>query len=217
MMAWARKAIQEGYAVLLLDSLGPRGVDTVCYGPKGGVHFLQGVRDALMAAEHLRKLDFVDKKRVAHVGFSWGAMVGLLANSKSFRRLAGNHESFAAHVSFYPGCFTIKPANFAPYEIVRNDMERPHLVLMGDRDLETPASECVPKLNAAKAAGSPVEWHVYSNGTHCWDCENLHGFSKVDSRGRRVIYRYDASLTSDSQRRMFQALERMGAAPRDKK
>jgi hypothetical protein len=71
-------------------------------------------------------------------------------------------------------------------------------------------------LGAAKAAGSPVEWHVYPNGTHCWDCKDLKGFSKVDVRGRHVAYRYDVSLTSDSGRRLFQFLERAGVAPNSK-
>ena len=209
MVDWTRAAVRRGYVVLLLDSLGPRGVDMVCKGPKGGVHLGRGVRDALQAAEHLRKLEFVDKKRIAHVGFSWGAMVALLANSRSFRNYQGNLEGFAAYVSFYPGCFTIRPTVAPPYEVVRNDMEHPHLELMADKDVETPAAECIPKLSAAKTSGSPVEWHVYSNVTHCWDCSNLDGFSKVDFRGTRVVYRYDRSATSDSQTRMFAFLKKM--------
>jgi dienelactone hydrolase len=214
MADWTRKAVRKGYVVLLLDSLGPRGVDTVCMGPKGGVHFGIGVRDALQATAHLRALDFVDAKRIAHVGFSWGAMVALLANSRSFRGRYANLQSFAAYVSFCPGCFTLRPATLPAYEVVRNDMEHPHLVLMGDKDVETPAAECVPKLSAAKAAGSPVDWHVYANVTHCWDCEHLNGLSKIDFRGTRVVYRHDRSATSDSAQRMFAFFEKaMGSKP----
>jgi len=36
-LARARKAVSMNYVVLLIDSLGPRGVTTVCYGPKEGV------------------------------------------------------------------------------------------------------------------------------------------------------------------------------------
>ena len=206
MVAWTRAVVQRGYVALLIDSLGPRGVDSVCYGPKGGVSFARGVRDALQAAEHLRKFSFVDTRRIAHVGFSWGAMVGLMTNSKAFRSYQGSFEGFAAYVGFYPGCF-----NAGGYLVVRNDMEHPHLVLMGGKDVETPVSECAPKFDAAKAAGSPVEWHVYPSATHCWDCEHLNGFSKVDWRGARVGYRYDASVTSDSRGRMFEFLERSQA------
>ena len=73
-VAWARKAVARYYVVLLVDSLGPRGVKSVCYGPQAGVNLFRGARDALQAAEHLRRQPFVDKDRIALVGFSWGAM-----------------------------------------------------------------------------------------------------------------------------------------------
>ena len=63
------------------------------------------------------------------------------------------------------------------------------------------------RLSAAKAAGAPVEWEIYTDATHCWDCENLDGLSKVDRRGNRVNYRYDAALTRAAESRMFQFLE----------
>jgi dienelactone hydrolase len=207
MRDWAVKAVGRGYVVLLIDSLGPRKVDWVCMGPKGGVNLGRGVRDALQGADHLRTFAYVDKRRIAHVGYSWGAMVGLLANSSSFRSLQGNLANFAAYISFYPGCFTVKRPDGSPLDVVQSDMNSRHLVLMGGKDTETPADECVARLATAKAAGAPVEWDVYANATHCWDCENLNGLSKVDVRGNRVVYRYDAALTRDAESRMFRFLE----------
>jgi dienelactone hydrolase len=208
MLNWAKEAVAHGYVALLIDSLGPRNVETVCTGPRGGLNFPRGVKDALQAAEHLRKFDFVDKKRIALAGYSWGAMVGVLASRRPWGTTLSSGERFAAVVSFYPGCFTIRPPTGAPYEIVNTDIDRPLLVLMGEKDSETPPAECVPKLEAARAAGAPVEWHVYPGLTHCWDCENLNGFSKVDFRGSQVVYRYDRSATEDSARRMFDFLQR---------
>jgi dienelactone hydrolase len=95
------------------------------------VNFPRGVKDALQAAEHLRSFDFVDKKRIALAGYSWGAMVGVLASSKRWGTTLAPLERFAAAVSFYPGCFTIKPPSGKPYEIVQPDIDRPLLVLMG--------------------------------------------------------------------------------------
>ena len=117
-------------------------------------------------------------------------------------------DRFAAAVAFYPGCFTIKPASGRPYEVVNPDIDRPLLVLMGERDNETPPSECVPKLEAAKVAAAPVTWHVYPEATHSWDSKNLDGFSKVDFRGNQVVYRYDKDISADSARRMFDFLEK---------
>lgn len=207
MLEWARQAVDRGYVALLLDSLSERGVDTVCMGPKNGVNFPRGVRDALQGARHLRKFDFVDGKRIAHVGFSWGAMVGLLANSRWYQSALNVGDGFSAHVSFYPGCFTVTPASGPSFEIVRADIRRPHLVLMGDKDNETPAAQCVARLSDAKAIGSPVAWNVYPNTTHCWDCENLDGYSKTDMRGNHVVYRYDAKITVDSAKRTFEFLD----------
>jgi len=208
MLTWAKEAVARGYVALLIDSLGPRGVDMVCYGPKNGITFARGVRDALQAAEHLRKFDFVDAKRIALAGYSWGAMVGVLASSGRWARDALPGTRFAAAVAFYPGCFTIRPPMTSSYEIVQHDIDRPLLVLMGQLDTETPAGECVDKLAKAKADGAPVEWHVYPQATHCWDCRQLDGFSKTDFRGTKVTYRYGAEDTADSLQRMFGFLDR---------
>ena len=212
MGAWAQAGVKQGFVVLLIDSLSARGVDLVCLGPKNGVNFPRGVRDAMQAAAHLRTLSFVDKQRVAHVGFSWGAMVALLSSNKTWRSVLPGGEAFTAAVAVYPGCFTIKPQRGPEYEIVQNHIDRPVLVLMGDKDTETPSDECVSKLKAAKKVGAPVEWHVFQNATHCWDCDHLNGFSKKDFRGTNVFYRYDPVATRETKRRIFEFLARTGVA-----
>jgi dienelactone hydrolase len=200
--------VKRGYVAFLVDSLGPRAVDTVCMSPKGDVYFVRGVRDAIQAAQHLRKFDFVDKNRIAHIGFSWGGMVALLASSKSYSAGVGGGGGIRASVSFYPGCYTLKPANAPPYEIVYSDIGRPQLVLMGGKDVETPPSDCIPKLQKAKSAGAAVEWHVYPDAGHCWDCAEWHGFSKTDFKGVRYTFVYDANVTADSANRAFDFLQR---------
>lgn len=214
MITWAQAAVRQGFVVLLIDSLGPRDVDLVCLGPKNGVNIPRGARDALQAADHLRTLPFVDKRRVAHVGFSWGAMVALLANNGTWRSVLPGSQAFSAVVAVYPPCATVKPKVGPPYEVVQDRIDRPVLVLMGDKDNETPPDECVPRLQAAKDKGAPVEWHVFHNATHCWDCEHLNGFSKKDIRGTSVTYRYDAGATQETKRRIFEFLERTWAAGR---
>jgi dienelactone hydrolase len=212
MLGWAKEAVARGYVVLLLDSLGPRSVDTVCMGAKGGVNFARGLKDALQAAEHLRRLGFVDKNRVAFAGYSWGAGVGLLASSKKAVAALNQTERFNAIVSFYPPCYIVPPNRTPPYELVLTEIDRPLLVLMAERDNETPPEECVSRLAPLKAAGAPIEWHVYPETTHCWDCENLNGFRKVDGRGISVVYRYSANATKDSAQRMFGFIEKAFAS-----
>ena len=207
MLNWAKEAVKRGYVAFLVDGFSQRDVDSTCFGPKNGVNLMRSTKDALQAAEHIRQFGFVDKKRVALAGYSYGAMIGILASSRQWATVLGPGEPYAAVVSFYPGCFTIKPPTGSPYEIINPDIDRPLLVLMGDKDNETPPQDCVARLEPLKAGGAPVEWHVYPGVTHCWDCENKHGDSKIDARGNRVVYYYDKQATQDSARRMFDFLQ----------
>jgi dienelactone hydrolase len=213
MGTWAQVAVRQGYAVLLLDSLSQRDVNSVCDEPKNGVNFPRGVRDALQAADYLRTFSFVDKNRIAHIGFSWGAMVALYGSSSNLRSVLPGSDGFAATVALYPGCFTIRPKTGTPYELIQSGIDHPVLVLMGDKDIETPPDECIPKLHAAKDAGAPVEWYVFHDATHCWDCEHLNGSSRT-RRGVSVVYRYNPGATDDAKRRIFEFLEKTWAAAR---
>jgi dienelactone hydrolase len=86
---------------------------------------------------------------------------------------------------------------------------------MGALDNETPAEECVQKLEPLRAGGAPVELHVFPDTTHCWDCRNLNGATKTDSRGNHVVYRYSEAVTIDASQRMFAFLSaRLGSGTR---
>lgn len=208
MLDWAKETVARGYVAFLLDSLSQRRASTLCDGPQMGVSFPRGVKDALQAAEHLRSLPYVDKQRIALAGFSWGAMVGVLASSKSWGTALAPGQRFNATVSFYPGCPAPRIMDTEiRHEIANQDIDRPLLVLMGEDDTETLPSVCVPKLEAAKAAGAPVEWHIYPKTTHCFDCRQLNGYSKTVS-GRKVVYYYDEKTTEDATRRLFSFLEK---------
>jgi dienelactone hydrolase len=213
-LGWAKEAVARGYVALVLDSLGPRGVDSVCYGVKGGVNFPRGVRDAYQAAERLRKLPYVDGDRIAFAGFSWGAMVGLLASGETWGNALQAGTRFRSIVAFYPGCFDIRPPGGTPFSLVQPDTDTPLLVLMGGADTETPPQECTARLEPLKAAGKPVDWHIYLGATHCWDCQNLDRFRKTDFRGAAVEYRYNNDVSKDSAERMFAFISQSMAVKR---
>lgn len=202
MLEWAKKAVARGYVALLMDSLGPRGVDTVCYGFKGGVNWGRGLKDVQQAAQYLRTLEYVDQDRVALAGYSWGAAIGLLASSSIAVETLNVPGRFNAIVSFYPPCY-LKPKGRNPYELITAGIDRPLLVLLGGQDNETPPQECIDRLEPMKKAGAPIELHIYPEATHCWDCKSLDGFRKTDARGSSVVYRYDKTLTNDAEDRMF--------------
>lgn len=207
-LGWAKEAVSRGYVALVLDSLGPRSVDSVCMSDKGGVNFPRGVRDAHQAAQHLRTLPYVDPNRIGFAGFSWGAMVGLLSGGESWGSAMSAGTRFSAIVAFYPGCFEIRAPSGRSFPIVNMDIEVPTLVLMGDQDTETPSAECTSRLKLVEASGGPVEWHVYPGMTHCWDCQNLNGLRKTDWRGTAVEYRYNHEASKDSADRMFVFFEK---------
>lgn len=210
LLEWAKVAVARGYVAFPVDTMGPRGVVSTCLGIGGsGLHNGRSVRDALQAAEHLRKFDYVDKNRVAFVGHSWGGTKGLLVSSRFWASSLAPSERFNAVVSFYPDCYQAKPQAGRPYDVVRTDIDRPLLVLMSDNDTETPPETCVPGLKAAKDRGAPVEWHIYKGPTHCWDCKNLDNHRFTNIHGNQVVYRYDAGVTMDSERRLFEFLDRV--------
>ena len=200
---WARLALERGYVVFVIDSLGQRGVSARdgC-NPATWVPPARGAKDAFQAREHLRKFAFVDQNRVALVGFSWGAMVGLYASSGA---IASQFSSgrYGAVVALYPVCYFPGGGQFREVEWLRADTDMPLLVLMGGEDNEAPPAECIPRLEKLKQKGMPVEWHLYPATTHCWDCSSLDNFSKTGLQGQRIVYHYDRQITQDSAERMF--------------
>ncbi len=204
---WARWGVARGYVVFVVDAMtGRRG--PVCT-PMARSNTFRGTKDAFQALAHLKKFPFVDGERVGLIGFSWGAMVALKANSPTSADVFGAQDRYAASVGLYPICH-LAPSmyNRRPFDFVRPDHDRPMLVLMGEADNEAPPADCVPRLQALVDRGVAVEWHVYPKTTHCWDCSSMNGLSKVDFRGNRVVYRYDRDVTEDSARRAFEFLDR---------
>lgn len=202
---WAAKAIEHGYVAFVVDPVTQRG-PPVCV-PNAPANHYRGTKDAFQALAHLRRFTFVDPARTGVLGFSWGAMVGLLASSQTFAELFSPTQRFAATVGFYPLCH-VEPMQGRPaVDFVRPDHDRPALMLLADQDLEAPAEDCVALLKKAAAAGQPVEWHVYPGATHCWDCSSMNNFTKTDFRGVRVVYRYHQDLTAAAEKRAFDYLD----------
>lgn len=203
---WARRAVARGYVAFVVDPLSQRNLQHACV-PGSPANHYRGAKDAFQALAHLQQFGFVDPERVGLLGFSWGAMVGLLASSKTFAEVHAAQRRLAAAVSFYPLCHVDPMQGRPAVDFVRPDHDQPALVLMSEQDLEAPAADCVALLKPLADRGAPLQWHVYAGGTHCWDCSSLHNFSKLDFRGVRVTYKFDKDLTEDSARRAFEFLD----------
>lgn len=205
LLDWARRTVARGYVAFVVDPVTQRG-PPVCVPSSPSNHY-RGTKDAFQALAHLKRFAFVDRERIGLLGFSWGAMVALLASSQTFAELYSPSDRFVASVGMYPLCH-VEPMQGRPaVDFVRPDHDRPALILLGDQDVEAPAADCVSLLKALAEKGQSVEWYVYGGATHCWDCSSMHNATKTDFRGVRVVYKYDEALTEDSARRTFDYLD----------
>ena len=213
MLEWARQGVKRGYVVLQIDALSQRGVRSLCKGPtKAKVYFSRGARDAFQAAAYMRALPYVDKRRVAISGFSWGGAVALLTASGRTADKLELSERYDAVASFYPPCHAFPSNGQPPYSNVTSGIDRPLLVLLGGKDTETPAEHCVASLELQKKSGASAQWHLYPEAPHCWDCSHLDGRTK-DGHWGLVTYTYDEGVTKDSAERVFESFAKaFGAA-----
>ncbi len=196
---WRKEAIKRGYVAFVMDSFSSRGSPS-CR-PLAPVTMDRGVKDIFDATAHLGTLPFVDKSRIVSVGFSWGAMAGMLSASAKYGAEAAPGKSPpAAIASLYPS-YQIAPfGTFRGNEYLRQDVSTPTLVLMGGQDTESPAEECLSRLQKLKERAAPVEWHIYSSATHCWDCSDMHNhrWTPPWAEGRTSVYLYDSDITAQS-------------------
>jgi dienelactone hydrolase len=197
----AQALLERGYVVLLPDSFESRGARP------GSVLPAQVVKDAYDALSHLQGQPFVDKARVYQAGYSLGAYASaMLASPKSAEAFKSPHR-FRATVGHYGSCLHQDRPDSPALELLSEDSDRPVLMLMGDRDIETPPKHCFPRLENMKAAGKPVYWHVYPGVTHGWDKREQSGYVYRNASGESMAYAYDEAATADALRRMLAFFE----------
>ncbi len=199
---WAQEALKEGYVVLTPN--GMRGLRSDCGSPSQ-IPNARFLKDTLDGATHLAKLPYVDAQRIGVVGFSKGAFVATWLSSPSVAQaIDPSAPRPAAYVGLYDFC-GLPPTKGRPQGaiLLQPDTDRPLLMLMGGEDTETPPDSCLTMLPELQQKKAPVQWHLYPNATHCWDCKEKDGFSKIAFNGQRVTYRFDAAVTQDSRDRAF--------------
>jgi len=166
-----RSAIGEmiaswGYVALFVDDFGTRGLKQTCT-----VDFPEGVADAYGALSYVARFAFVDRTRIAAVGYSQGADTALTIASGRFASafVLPQGAKFKAAAAFYPPCANQGGAR----------LELPTLILVGDRDDVTPAADCARLANAQPRGVSNLKLIVLAGADHAFDNPGFAGGARV--------------------------------------
>jgi dienelactone hydrolase len=161
---WGKRIASWGYVTLTVDSFGPRGINNTCTsGAPVDLAF-----DAYRALDFLAREPFVDSARVAALGFSQGGWLAFTSVERgAIERTSQN--KFRAAIGFYPPCLGFK-----------GNMTVPTLVLIGELDDWTLASECRNMvegrddwgISREQGLGVPTELVIYPGAYHAFDVPN---------------------------------------------
>jgi dienelactone hydrolase len=142
-----------GYVALAADSFASRGIAQAC---DQAMPRRQG--DARGALRYLAGLGLVDADRIALVGASQGAGIALQIASAVRRSPIPDGPRFRAVVAYYPPC-----------SVVAEQLTIPALILIGEADDWTPASDCERWMQRRAGKGAPVKLVVFPRAYHAFD------------------------------------------------
>ena len=154
----------QGFVVLFVDDFTTRGLKETC-----AVDFPQDLSDAFGALAFMASLPYVDKDRIAALGYSQGAATTLkIASLGAASGFAIPEElNFKAVAAFYPACGVVAGAR----------LRIPTLILIGAADTVTPAADCERLARRQPAAGTKLV--VYPGAGHVFDDPEFTGGKSV--------------------------------------
>ena len=199
MLRWSEVFLAEGYVVTIVNpTISPRPKKNC--GGKKSQSASRGVKDIYDAVTAAASIDGVDKTKIFVIGFSLGAQNGAKAIWQKNIDVAVKNElaTPAGVIGIYGGCQYGDGRPSKKY--VYKDTILPLLWLMGGKDTEAPPKSC-RVLKAINKKNKLSQSHLYKGATHCWDCKGLDGFKKKAGNGDPVIYKFDAEVTKDSEKR----------------
>ncbi|MGH7414573.1 MAG: dienelactone hydrolase family protein [Candidatus Rokuibacteriota bacterium] len=208
---WARWMADRGYVALVVDSFGPRGMAGDCRSRPDDPPIAARFDDAFGALSYLQSLAYVRSDRVAAIGWSQGGVYAMAAiNGPSLERarrrgVALPATGFAAGVAVYPGGCS---------SLVKEQVVRPLLVLIGLADDWTPAAECRQMVQAMRGRGADATIVTYPGAHHYFDVEGQRRqvLAEVENDNRAggfgATVAYQAEAAADARRRISDFLAR---------
>ncbi|WP_066721123.1 MULTISPECIES: dienelactone hydrolase family protein [Hyphomicrobiales] len=172
---WTARLTAAGYAVLLPDSFGARGLTSLCNDRDRNLTPAGRAQDALGARDWLEQQGLAAAGRVALMGWSNG---GSTALEVAGQPAAAGPGGFRAVIAFYPGCRVLLKRGWVA--------RTPTTILHGLADDWTPAEPC-EKL----AAQGGARFVGYADAYHDFDHPSL------PLRNRKAAYseRADGMVT----------------------
>jgi len=191
---WGTRISSWDYVTLTIDSFGPRGIRN-CGDPH--TNYPELAFDAYRGLNFLVEKSFVDPKRVAIVGFAWGAMLTFSAVERGAVERASKHK-FHAAAAFDPFCGSYKGI-----------MTIPTLILIGERDDPDRADACRKMvageddmgISRQKGEGAPVRLIVYPDAYFTFAVQTLQ--TPTQYLGHRMEFNKSAADQSSEALREF--------------
>jgi len=153
---WAERFASWGYVAFQVDSFGPRGLSSICE-DLALVFSIVAARalDTYDAKSYLAGLPFVDRNRIAVMGWAHGGgtTISVIAQKRN--------DPFRSAIAFYPYC-----------EQPLVDLNAPLLILIGEKDRMHPAISC--SLRMPREQTKPeVVLKIYPDSHQGFDAEGL--------------------------------------------
>ncbi len=159
--AWGQHLVARGFAVVLPDSFGSRGLGPQCRVRHSKVRASrERVADADAARRWLQTQSFVRPDHISLLGWANGGTAALWA----VRPNAVPHDGgadFRSAVAFYPGCRRLRLTAWSA--------RVPTLILIGGADDWTLASTCQQMVAGARGRSARAEIVVYPGAPHEFD------------------------------------------------
>jgi dienelactone hydrolase len=180
--AMARRLTGAGFAVLAVDSFGPRGVEKTVE-DQTAVSAASMLADAYAAGARLTAEPGIDADRIAVLGFSKGGIAAFYAAVAAVHARAAppGQAPFAAHVAYYPWCGV-------RFQDVRST-GAPVLLHLGGRDEIAPEALCRSRVREMRAADPAARITVahYPEARHAFDHPLLGWFGRLPVSGPQPV------------------------------